>query len=170
MWLKTEHAYPSRAALIENKQKLGEVLVWCQYLAPEDLEVALAVKPAGVRLGDYLVEQGKITVADLYEALSLQQNLPYGKPRPEAVSRPVTRSLPAEVAKRWRVLPYKVAAGYLFVAGSELAVGRDARRSAEILFARDPVSSGDADGIRGTGAGIFAAVKLIQDSNVYLLT
>jgi len=139
VWLKTEHAYPSRAALIENKQKLGEVLVWCQYLAPEDLEVALAVKPAGVRLGDFLVEHGKITVADLYEALSLQQNLPYGKPRPEAVSRPVTRSLPAEVAKRWKVLPYKVAAGYLFVAGSELpsdAMHDDLRKfsSLEIRF------------------------------------
>ena len=120
VWLKTEHAYPSRAALVENKQKLGEVLVWCQYLMPEDLEAALAVKPASMRLGDYLVEQRKITVNDLYEALSLQQNVPFGRPEPQAISRPVTRSLPAEVAKRLKVLPYKVAAGHLFVAGSEL--------------------------------------------------
>ena len=138
-WMKTEHAYPSRAALIENKQKLGAVLVWCQYLAPEDLAIALAAKPAGVRLGDFLVEQRKITVADLYEALSLQQNVPYGKPRPETISRPVTRSLPAEVAKRWKVLPYKVAAGHLFVAGSELpsdAMHDDLRKfsSLEIRF------------------------------------
>ena len=27
---------------------------------------------------------------------------------------------PAEIVKRWKVLPYKVAAGHLFVAGSEL--------------------------------------------------
>jgi len=139
VWLKTEHAYPSRAALVENKQKLGEVLVWCQYLSPEDLETALAAKPAGVRLGDFLVEQGKITVTDLYEALSLQQNVPYGKPGSDAISRPVTRSLPAEVAKRWKVLPYKVAAGHLFVAGSELpsdAMHDDLRKfsSLEIRF------------------------------------
>jgi bacteriophage N4 adsorption protein B len=139
VWLKTEHAYPSRAALIENKQKLGEVLVWCQYLAPEDLEAALAAKPAGVRLGDFLVEQGKITVSDLYEALSLQQNVPYGKPSADTISRSVTRSLPAEVAKRWKALPYKVAAGHLFVAGSELpsdAMHDDLRKfsSLEIRF------------------------------------
>jgi len=139
VWLKTDHAYPSRAALIENKQKLGEVLVWCQYLAPEELEAALAAKPAGVRLGDYLVEQGKITMSDLYEALSLQQHVPYGKPGPDIISRPVTRALPAEVAKRWKVLPYKVAAGHLFVAGAELpsdAMHDDLRKfsSLEIRF------------------------------------
>jgi bacteriophage N4 adsorption protein B len=139
VWLKTQHAYPSRTGLIENKQKLGAVLVWCQYLAPEDLDAALAAKPAGVRLGDFLVEQRKITVADLYEALSLQQNVPYGKPRPETISRPVARSLPAAVAKRWKVLPYKVAAGHLFVAGSELpsdAMHDDLRKfsSLEIRF------------------------------------
>jgi hypothetical protein len=36
------------------------------------------------------------------------------------ISLPVTRSLPAEVAKRWRVLPYKVAPGHLVVAGADL--------------------------------------------------
>jgi bacteriophage N4 adsorption protein B len=124
VWLKTEHAYPNRAALAENAPekipRLGEVLVGCQYIDSKDLEWALASKPAGTRLGDYLVAQGKLSESDLYEALSLQQNVPFGKPEPQVISRPVTRSLPAEVAKRWKVLPYKVAAGHLFVAGSEL--------------------------------------------------
>jgi bacteriophage N4 adsorption protein B len=120
VWLKTEHAYPSRAALIENKRKLGEVLVGCQYLAAEDLESALASKPAGVRLGDYLIGIGQLNENDVYEALSLQQNLPFGKPEPAAISRPITRSFPADIAKRWKVLPYRVAAGSLFVAGPEL--------------------------------------------------
>jgi hypothetical protein len=120
VWLKTEHAYPNRAALIENKRKLGEVLVGCQFIGPEDLDWALAAKPAGIRLGDYLVLHGRLTESDVYEALSLQQNVPFGKPAREAISRSITRSLPAEVVKRWKVLPYKVAAGHLFVAGSEL--------------------------------------------------
>ncbi|HKW97680.1 MAG TPA: glycosyl transferase family protein [Bryobacteraceae bacterium] len=120
VWLKTEHAYPNRAALVENKRKLGEVLVGSQYLAAEELEAALTAKPATTRLGDYLIQHGKLSEADVYEALSLQQNVPFGKPEADAISRPVTRSLPADVAKRWKVLPYKVAAGHLFVAGSEL--------------------------------------------------
>ncbi|MCU1275974.1 MAG: bacteriophage receptor, outer membrane protein [Bryobacterales bacterium] len=120
VWLKTEHAYPNRAALIENKQKLGEVLVRYQYMGSEELESALAAKPADIRLGDYLIAQGKLSETDVYEALSLQQNVPFGKPERELISRPVTRSLPADVAKRWKVLPYKVTAGHLFVAGPEL--------------------------------------------------
>jgi hypothetical protein len=120
VWLKTEHAYPNRAALVEHTRKLGEVLVGCQYIGSEDLEWALAAKPAGIRLGDYLIAQGRLSESDVYEALSLQQNVPFGKPEPELISRSVTRSLPAEVAKRWKVVPYKVAAGHLFVAGPEL--------------------------------------------------
>jgi adsorption protein B len=120
VWLKTEHAYPNRAALVENRRKLGEVLVGCQYLDRRELESALAAKPAGTRLGDYLIAQGTLSESDVYEALSLQQNVPFGKPGPEVISRPITRSLPVDVAKRWKVLPYKVAAGHLFIAGSEL--------------------------------------------------
>jgi adsorption protein B len=120
VWLKTEHAYPNRAALIEHVRKLGEVLVGCQYIGSDDLEAALAAKPAGIRLGDFLITQGKVSEADVYTALSLQQNVPFGKPEREVISRPITRSLPAEIVRRWKVLPYKVAAGHLFVAGSEL--------------------------------------------------
>jgi adsorption protein B len=120
VWLKTEHAYPSRAALMEHKRKLGEVLVGCQYISSQELESLLAFKPAGMRMGEHLIQQGKLTEEALYEALSLQQNLPLGKPEPDSISRPVTRSLPAEVAKRWKVVPYKIVAGGLFVAGPEL--------------------------------------------------
>ena len=42
---------------------------------------------------------GLITEQDLYTALSLQNNLPLGKPENEAISVPVTRALPAA----WRV-------------------------------------------------------------------
>src|SRR5437879_6130801 len=97
VWLKTEHAYPDRAALVEHVRKLGEVLVRCQYIGPDDLEAALAAKPAGIRLGDFLITQGTVSEADVYTALSLQQNVPFGKPEREVISRPVTRSLPAEI-------------------------------------------------------------------------
>jgi hypothetical protein len=80
-----------------------------------------------------------ITEQDLYAALSLQNNLPLGKPEPGSVSLPVTRSIPAVVARRWRVLPFRIAAGELHVAGSELPVEqmhRDIRHfsSLEIRF------------------------------------
>ncbi len=40
---------------------------------------------------------------------------------PENSSRPVTRSFPAEVSKRWKVLPFRVAAGHLYVVGTDVS-------------------------------------------------
>ncbi len=139
VWLKTEHAYPSRMALMEHKRKLGEVLVGAEYVSQADLEAALARQPGDQRLGEFLVTLGKLSEEDLYEALSLQQNLPLEPLAAETVSRKAVRSLPARVSRKWRVLPFKIAAGRLFVASPELPsdeMSRDLRRfsSLEIKF------------------------------------
>jgi adsorption protein B len=120
VWLKTDHAYPSRAALMEHKRRLGEVLVESDYLTPEDLESALAGKPKELRLGEYLVYLGKLTERELYEALSLQQNLPLEPLDAAAISRKAVRALPAQISRRWKVLPFKIVSGRLFLAGPEL--------------------------------------------------
>jgi len=138
-WVKTEHAYPSRAALMTERRRLRDVLAGSGWIAPAQLETALASRPAGRRLGEHLVSLGMISEQDLYTALSLQNNLPLGKPEPEAVSLPVTRSIPATIARRLRVLPFRIAGGELYVAGSELPgeqMHRDIRHfsSLEIRF------------------------------------
>jgi adsorption protein B len=138
-WVKTEHAYPKRAALMMERKRLRDILTGSQMISPAQLETALASRPPGRRLGEHLLLLGMITEQDLYTALSLQNNLPLGKPDPDAVSLPVTRSIPAVVARRWRVLPFRIAAGELYVAGSELPgeqMHRDIRHfsSLEIRF------------------------------------
>jgi len=138
-WVKTEHAYPTRAALMTERRRLREVLAGSGWIAPAQLETALASRPTGRRLGEHLVSLGMITEQDLYTALSLQNNLPFGKPKPDAVSLSVTRSLPAVIARRLRVLPFRIAGGELYVAGSELPgeqMHRDIRHfsSLEIRF------------------------------------
>ena len=138
-WAKTEHAYPNRATLMTERRRLREVLVQSGRIVQAQLEIALASRPAGRRLGEHLLSLGMISERDLYTALSLQNNLPLGKPRPEAVSLPVTRSLPAVIARRLRVLPFRIAGGELYLAGSELPgeqMHRDIRRfsSLEIRF------------------------------------
>jgi bacteriophage N4 adsorption protein B len=119
-WAKTEHSYPNRMALIPERKLLGEILTGSQWISPEQLRTALVRKPATQRLGEYLVQRGLITQRDLYAALSLQNNLPCGKPEPASISKPVTRALPASVAKTWQVLPFRIAAGELYIAGAEL--------------------------------------------------
>ena len=119
-WIKTEHAYPNRAALLTNRRLLGEILTGSQWIAQAQLDAALATKPPHRRIGEHLIDLGLITEEDLYAALSLQNNLPLGKPEPSSVSIAVTRALPASLARKWRVLPFRIAAGELFVAGPNL--------------------------------------------------
>jgi adsorption protein B len=120
VWIKTEHAYPNPAALDTEIRPLGQILVGSQFVMQADVDEALASKATGERIGEYLVRRGKLSEMDVYLALSLQQNLPLGKPTPAEISEPATRAVPAEVSRRWRVLPFRVVAGQLFVAGPEL--------------------------------------------------
>jgi adsorption protein B len=118
VWLKTEHTYPAGAALIGHKRRLGEILVARGDLNSSLLESALGHKPAGERLGDYLTRMGLLDESCLYDALAAQHSLPTGIAGTPAA--PVTRTLPAAVARKWKVLPFRVASGELFVAGPEL--------------------------------------------------
>lgn len=118
-WLKTEHMYPSRAALLGGRTLLGELLVRAGLLSREELDHAVAAKPAHLRLGEYLVRLGRLSERDIYSALSLQQELPLARLHPQDVPRLVARTLPAALVRRWKVLPFKVSCGSLFVAGPE---------------------------------------------------
>jgi type IV pilus assembly protein PilB len=118
--VKTEHAYPSRSALVEHKRKVGEILIGSDYATESDVLAALAIQPHGVRLGEYLVELGKISEDELYEALSLQQSLPAGRLEPWVINTNIARALPRRVVREWRVLPFRIAAGNLFLASPEI--------------------------------------------------
>lgn len=138
-WVKTEHAYPNRASLHAETRRLSEVLTAGNWITTEELDAARAAMPSGQRIGEYLVSRGLLDEAGLYTALSLQNDLPFGKLDEEAVSLPVTRALPAEVSRKWRVLPFRIAAGELYVASPELPreeMENDIRRfsSLEIRF------------------------------------
>lgn len=119
-WAKTEHAYPNRAALLTDRKRLGEILTGGQWITQDQLSAALASQPLARRLGEHLLELGLIEEDDLYQALALQNHLPIGKPEPSVVSLPVTRALPAALARKWRILPFRIAAGELYMAGAEI--------------------------------------------------
>lgn len=119
-WVKTEHAYPNRAALMTDRRRLGELLTSSRWITAEQLEFALTTKPETRRLGEHLMDLALITEPELYAALSLQNNLPLGKPDPTTIHTQITRSLPAAVARKWHVLPFRVAAGELYLAGTDI--------------------------------------------------
>jgi bacteriophage N4 adsorption protein B len=119
LWLKTDHAFPTRATLLDQRKKLGEILVSSGYLTAAALNAALATKPADRRLGEYLVRSVMLDETSLYEALSLQQGLPVSEPRPDEVPSAIARALPEHVSREWRVLPFRVAEGSLHLATTE---------------------------------------------------
>jgi adsorption protein B len=120
VWIKTEHAYPSRSALVEHKRKLGEILIASGYAEESRVRHAMENQPRGMRLGEFLVEQSVITEDELYQALSLQQSLPSGRLEPWVISSQVARALPRRVVRDWRVLPFRISSGNMFLASPEI--------------------------------------------------
>ena len=59
VWPKTEHEYPTQAVLERAQAEFGEVLVSRHYVTEGQLDDALAAKPEGMRLGEYLVQLGR---------------------------------------------------------------------------------------------------------------
>ncbi len=138
-WLKTEHAYPARAALLAQKRKLGEILVSTGAVPAAELATALAERTPGMRLGEYLVDSRRLAIEELYQALSFQQGLPLAQIEPETVPWPVAHALPEHAIRQWQVLPFRVAEQNLFVAspeapGPEMTLALKAFTSLEIRF------------------------------------
>jgi adsorption protein B len=119
-WVKTEHAFPSRAILLADKRRLGEVLVSLGYLTEPALRASLVEKTASVRLGDHLIATGLATEHAIYEALGLQQNLPFDRLDVNQIPPRVARVLPEHVVRDWQVLPFKISEGSLHLAGPEI--------------------------------------------------
>jgi len=119
-WTKTEHAYPNRSALVTGRKKLGEILMGGQWITEEQLTAARATQPPTRRLGEHLIALGLIAEGVVYDALALQNQLPVGRPEPPSVSLAVTRALPAEMSRKWHILAFRIAAGELYLAGTEI--------------------------------------------------
>ena len=99
---------------------MGEVLVRMRCLDMDDVQKAMRTLPSGSRLGEHLVQLRKLTEENLYLALSSQAGIPLGAPDDREVNRMASRMLPAEMARRWRVQPYRVDMGQLHLVTTEV--------------------------------------------------
>ena len=118
-WSKTEHAYPAPASRAA-RPRVGEVLVRMSWASRREIEAAVSSLPPGRRLGEHLVSAGIVSEHQVYRALSLQTGIPLGLPADRDLDPRATRVLPVDAMRRWKVLPYRVAAGQLHVLTPEL--------------------------------------------------
>lgn len=114
-WNKTEHVYPGQVLAVEGRPRLGDILVRMRCVSMSDMEAAIESCPKGLRLGEHLIFSNRLSEENLYQALSSQAGIPLGAPDSKDVHRLATRVLPAEAARRWKVMPYRVSVGQLHV-------------------------------------------------------
>lgn len=120
VWLKTDHAYPNRDALVQQRSELGDVMVQSRIVTPEQLAQARQLFADRGDLGDLLHSLGIVSEEDLCRARSLHAGVTSGRVDPTQVKPRVMRTLPRQVAKRCGVLPVDVQGGRLLVAGSRI--------------------------------------------------
>jgi bacteriophage N4 adsorption protein B len=120
VWLKTEHAYPSRDALMLHRRELTDVLVSSGFIS-EEMQLRIRQEmPANADLPDFLLNNGNISDDDLCKALSLQSGVPSAHVDPGRVKPRIARSLPAHVEERFGIVPFGLQDGRLFVAGARV--------------------------------------------------
>ena len=149
VWLKTEHMYPSQAALRVHKRPLGEILVRAGFISEAQLASALDSKPPETPFGEHLVRSGLLRETQLYQALGMQQNVPFEKLDSGRIPLSIARALPGAFSRKWRVLPFRIAEGRMYVAGPEFPDDEMRRQLRMFTRARDAVSVHHAGEFRG---------------------
>lgn len=118
VWLKTAHTYPTGQA-DATPATLAEILITGGLLQASDLEAAAAAKPPEIALHEYLLSRGMLEETRLYEMLSILVRIPLTRIESRRIRRRVARALPRHVMERWRVVPFQVSGGHLFVASPD---------------------------------------------------
>ena len=120
VWLKTEHAYPSRGALQVERRPLAAILLAGGFMPQEQLRDAQKHARTDRELADHLLSVGAISQDDLCRALSLQSASPAASVDVRRVRKNVARALPAHVERQFGIVPFQIQAGRLHVAGSRV--------------------------------------------------
>ena len=118
VWLKTEHAYPTREALLHHRRELSDVLVSSGFVSQQELIDAQRQVNSLRNLADVLLQGGTISHDDLCRAMSLQAGVPAGYVDPRLMNPRVLRTLPAHFEKRFNILPFNIQNGRLYIAGA----------------------------------------------------
>ena len=91
-----------------DRRLIGEILVARGAITPVQLQQALAVQKGDAArpyLGEVLANLGYVTEIDIVTALVVQCNLPYIAVTKHAIDKNVARLIPADIARRDRLVP-----------------------------------------------------------------
>jgi adsorption protein B len=118
VWLKTEHAYPNRDALVQQRGHLDEVLLQSRIVTEEQVNQVRPFMSTQTDIGNLLLLLGLISEEDLCRARSLHAGVISGPVEAQQVKPRILRTLPRHLMQRFGVLPVSVNDGRLLLAGA----------------------------------------------------
>jgi bacteriophage N4 adsorption protein B len=104
-WDKTSHDFPMIGEVSRAHHMIGQILIRQGTLSTEQLNLALLDRPAGLRLGTWLVHSDRITPLQLANGVAQQFELSCESIDTWAVEQNVIDLVPAHIALHYAVFP-----------------------------------------------------------------
>ncbi|QZY57591.1 GspE/PulE family protein [Crassaminicella profunda] len=102
------------------RQRLGELLIQKGKLSKEELDEALYIQVReGKKIGQILVEKQYVTVEDILDALSIQLNIEKVNLSQVQISDKILKNIPIEIAQKYDLIPFDEQDGSIYVAMSD---------------------------------------------------
>lgn len=106
--------------LLRNRKKLGDILVESGKITKDQLEYAMELqKKRGDKLGKILVDEGMVSEDDVMEILEYQLGIPHVKLDKYFIDPEVARIVPETIARKYNIIPIKKSNKLLTVAMSD---------------------------------------------------
>ncbi|MBA1336986.1 MAG: Type IV fimbrial assembly, ATPase PilB [Firmicutes bacterium] len=104
----------------KNRKKLGDILVDAGKISKEQLEYSLDLqKKRGDKLGKILVDEGMLSEDEIIEVLEYQLGIPHAMLEKYYIDPEIARLIPESLARRYNAIPIKKYNGILTVAMSD---------------------------------------------------
>ena len=90
----------------KHHQQLGEMLIYYKIITPEQLEEGLKIqKNMGKRIGEILIELGRVTQDEINWVLGKQLNLPYVQVNADNIDIQLSKNISEDILKKFKVIP-----------------------------------------------------------------
>ena len=90
----------------KHPQKLGEILVYYKIITPEQLEEGLKIqKSKGKRIGEILIDLGRVTQDEINWVLGKQLNLPYVQVNIGSIDIQLSKNISEDILRKFKAIP-----------------------------------------------------------------
>lgn len=90
----------------KHTQKLGEILIHYKVITPEQLKEGLKIqKNKGKRIGEILIDLGRVTQDEINWVLGKQLSLPYVQVNVDNIDIQLSKNISEDILKKFKVIP-----------------------------------------------------------------